>query len=98
MLDEDNLFLAISYKIVDVSIDEISVEVTGNFEGKPSGYKASAKLKFEEKQSLLYSFPFDKCATIALYKTASTAGLEQGLRKETAAGKAEFTFNMEWYR
>ena len=57
-----------------------------------------AKLKFEEKQTLLYSFPFDKCATLALYKTASIAGLEQGLRIETGAGKSQFTFNMEWYR
>ena len=99
LLDEDNLFLAISYNITDVSISEINVEVSGDFskEGKPAG-KVSAKLKFEEKQTLLYSFPFDKCATLALYKTASIAGLEQGLRIETGAGKSQFTFNMEWYR
>uniref|UniRef100_UPI004048A92C hypothetical protein n=1 Tax=Roseivirga sp. TaxID=1964215 RepID=UPI004048A92C len=100
LLDEDNLFLAISYKIIDVSISEINVEIAGDFakEGKPAGFKASAKLKFEEKQTLLYSFPFDKCATLALYKTASIAGLEQGLRIESGADKSQFTFNMEWYR
>jgi hypothetical protein len=98
LLDEDNLFIAISYKKVDVSISEVNAEVSGNFDGKPPGFKASAKLKFEEKQTLLYSFPFDKCATIALYKTASISGLEQGLRIERGGGKSEFTFNMEWYR
>lgn len=98
-LDEDNIFIAFTYKKVSVTINGIDAEVKGNFENKPSEYVAKPKLSFEEKRNLLYSFPYDKCALIALYKTPGPSGkLRNGLRMQNENGDITFTYNVKWYR
>ncbi|WP_420384966.1 hypothetical protein [Roseivirga sp.] len=97
-LDEDNIFIAFSYKRTKVSIDKVTAEVSGTYGNPAINGKVGVELKFMSKHELLYSFPYDKCATLALYKTPSTNGLEQGLRVQSGSGKLEFTFDMSWYR
>lgn len=94
--DEDNMFLAVSYKKDNVEISEIEVGIKGSFTGTPDG-NVSAKLKFESKQTLLFSFSHDKCATVALFNSSSFAGLRNNLRIERF-GKMEYTLDFEWYR
>lgn len=98
-LDQENLFLAFAYKRSSVQVRGIEAEVKGDFSGKPPGYIAKANISFEDKRNVLYSFSFDKCATIGLYKTASPSGnTRNGNRIHNEAGKINFTFEVDWYR
>ena len=95
--DEDNLLIAVSYKKGKVQVGEIKARVKGIFAGQLST-TVNASLKFEEHQELLFFSIHDKCDLLARYKTASTTGLENGLRVEKGGGKMEYTFGIEWYR
>lgn len=88
--DEDNLFLAVSFKKTRLDL-EIQAEVSKN------GVTFKPKLGLESKHHLLMSFSHDKCADLALFKTASSAGLENG-RHIFKFGNFEYTLDMLWYR
>lgn len=96
LLDEKNLTIAVSYKQTSVTVDKITIGVTGVFSSSQSG-SVSATLNFETSQNLLFSESYDKCATLALFNSPSLAGQKDGLAIEKF-GKMEFTMDMDWRR
>lgn len=66
-----------------------------NSDGTSEGtYSIDATIKLAKKFEPFHQFPYDRCGTLATFRTDTGLGLHQGLGVKNAGGKARFSLDV----